>query len=418
MGNGDGGRTVLGVKQSAGMSSARRLYGSLFGAMILVVILGLPLAAQEADVYISPRGSPEHGIIIELGQSQAFEKECTDEQPHNLHWSGETLAIPNWNGDTFTPAAAGEYRPKAICNPEGGHDLHSDSVCLTAVKLLNVTVESNATQTNVTGAKNWAAVKATGEYVILKANVYPAVPEEHMAGLITWSNGDPVEGQPLHRKVSKSTAAKTTVTATCGGVQDYVDVWIIWSTVEFRTGKDKEKTPWISPSNIGNDRSFASGHGGNTLGALCDEVDLVEVHIVDKMEGLVQLQPTGVHQVVTGGWDIKRWVTYRLGQNGTLGDTVSRSDDMTNDDEDLTPDSNDQIFVIDEPRIFGSINHTFERYESFTEYVHWNTQLASPVVPWHIVCWLDEDDHPNDTDRNEIDGGTLSMPAAAHYEPR
>src|SRR4051812_8443771 len=68
-----------------------------------------------------------------------------------------------------------------------------------AVTLVTLTV-TDATQKNVTGAKNWVAVKKSKAYVIIEATTGPNnSPEEWKT--ITWAGGEPVKGHANRRQV-------------------------------------------------------------------------------------------------------------------------------------------------------------------------------------------------------------------------
>jgi hypothetical protein len=281
-----------------------------------------------------------------------------------------------------------------------------------------VTVDANATQTNVTGAKNWAAVKESDEYVIVKAILNPSNYQYQIPdGMITWSGGESISGKPSKRKVSKATSAKTRVTATCSS-SDYVDIWILWASCTIRTSASK------SP---GNNVSFPASYGGDTLGALTDEDNGITIgEVVGKMEGVFTLSPSGVYAVVEDGWDIRRWIQYRDFSNGTSSGSDDRLDDDEDSDEDLDPDSDDKIYVTDWPTCgkYFTVNHTKETYNNFTEWLEWNGTLCSDEYEWYYRARIDDDlDAANkprndDTELNEVSTGSITIPSTAHYSTR
>jgi len=81
-------------------------------------------------------------------------------------------------------------------------------------KLVRLTVIQNATQTHVTGAKNWATVKKSTDDVIVEATTTPNNNEEEWKQ-INWSgdSGTAVPGKPNQRKLSRSTSKKYHVEA-------------------------------------------------------------------------------------------------------------------------------------------------------------------------------------------------------------
>src|SRR5439155_11349690 len=81
----------------------------------------------------------------------------------------------------------------------------------TAVEVVSLTVASGATQTNVTGANNWAAVKASGKKALIKATLKPDT--DVAAKAVKWTGGAAVTDQPRQRTVDLGTSAKTNVKA-------------------------------------------------------------------------------------------------------------------------------------------------------------------------------------------------------------
>ncbi|MGH7942340.1 MAG: hypothetical protein ACREFR_14835, partial [Limisphaerales bacterium] len=104
------------------------------------------------------------------------------------------------------------------------------------VQLQSLTVVSNsATQIDAT---NWACVKTpTNDDVIVQAtfNIANDALLTNAASMIQWSGGTAVPGNPFQRLVSKTNSAETTVTASIGGTNLSLNVWVIWSTVTILT---------------------------------------------------------------------------------------------------------------------------------------------------------------------------------------
>ncbi len=265
------------------------------------------------------------------------------------------------------------------------------------------------------GADNWAAVKGAGD-VIVEVTLTPNT--DDAAKAITWAGGNEVVGKPRQRKVSKGTSAHTEVTVTCGSTSETVHLWILWSSVQIRTTNSKS---------TGNNTNFNAGTGGDKLGVLTDEDENITIaEVVGKMEGVFTLTPTGVFQVIKSGWDIKRWIIFRDYSNGSLSNSGNRSDDSHNADEDLIPDNDNNIYVIDEPtlRIGFNVNHTKETYNNFTEWLEWNNNKASDDNIWYFQSRVDDDldiaNKPNndDTELKEIGLGNIVIPNSAHYSTR
>src|SRR5829696_3732421 len=111
-----------------------------------------------------------------------------------------------------------------------------DEKCEPTCKLVSLTVIRNATQTNVTGAKNWACVKKSTDDVIVEATTTPNT--EECWKKINWSgdSGTDVPGHPNQRKLSRTAAKHYHVEAELGGVKDHVDVWVLWADLVVTIG--------------------------------------------------------------------------------------------------------------------------------------------------------------------------------------
>lgn len=298
----------------------------------------------------------------------------------------------------------------------------AETACVAVVKVESVSVIAGATQTNVTGAKNWAAVKGAGD-VIIQATLAPNT--DAAAAAVTWTGGTAVPGQPRQRKVSKTTSAHTTVTATAGSSSDHVDVWILFATLQVRS------TNGTTTSAL-NNKAFPPGYGGNVLGELTDEDNGITVgEGLGKVEIAATLSPAGAGAVVQAGWDIKRWIVFKDFSNGALSSSSAGQDDTSLPQyKDLVPDPDDKIYDIDGPTVgnnFG-VNHTKETYNNFTQWVTWNGDKASGDVTWHFQARVDDDLDPahrnpdgsgnDDTVLIDVDSGTITIPGAAHFAPR
>ena len=328
-------------------------------------------------------------------------------------------------GISTTPAGPTEDVDIALLYRVDSLDVDQDAIDYKVVdpEVDYVTVIENATQMN--GSKNWAAVKKSGEYVIVKAVLDPDIPESEVPeGLITWTGGDPVTGHPLQRKVSKNTSAKTSVTATIDSSSDYVDIWILWSTCEFRMDHDDD----ISE---GNSRLFPTGYGGLGLGEYSDEDEVYFITVAEtmgKIEAVFTLSPTGVYNVVSDGWDIKRWKTIIHYENGSSDDGVVSDDDTSAGIyKDLVPDDDDKIYDLDAPQCGSGFNidHTKEVYDNFRQWCTWNGTKCSDDYYWYYRAQVDDDlDAENkpdndDTELNDLGTGQISsFPPSNTYEPR
>ena len=93
---------------------------------------------------------------------------------------------------------------------------------------------------------------------------------------------------------------------------------------------------------------------------------------------------------------------------------------------DLEPESDDQIYDIDDPTgIFSSqFVHTMEVYDSFVEFATFDGAKASDDLFWHYQVQVDDDldaEHKplnKDTVLNDVGSGTIVLPASCHFQPR
>jgi hypothetical protein len=364
---------------------------------------------------ILPYGLPYNSGCLEIydeSWSVIMYEELISGYSGYIDWDG----LGNCAGYYGEPLPAGTYYVCVEVEVGNGALCGPDNCTFTVVYVDSVTVESGATQTNVTGAKNWAAVKATSGDVIVKAVLNPTIPNEHVPDVLSWSGGSAVSGDPLRRTVSKTASAETPVTATCGLSSDYVDIWTIWATGEIRTSGSKSS---------GNNKTWTAAKGGDTLGPLNDEDDGITAgEATGKMEGVFTLYPTGVYDIVSNGWDIKRWIDFHDYENGSTEEADSRSDDNVDTDEDLVPDNDDKIYVIDGPTIPFGLNHTFETYNTFSEWVEWNGTKCSGNYYWHYRARVDDDldasnkPHNDDTELNDVGTGQITPQSSAYYSPR
>jgi len=302
----------------------------------------------------------------------------------------------------------GNYVVKAKCsNNDTG-----DTITVTAIAVDHVTVDANATQTNVTGAKNWAAVKKSGEYVIVKAVLNPSISESCVPGCFCWSGGSPVEGHVLKRKVSKATSAKTSVTAYAGTSSDYVDIWILWSSVEIK----------MSGTTPANAVQFGGAYDGTEiLGARSYDNG---TKAVGKVVPVATITPSGIHDVIKSGWGFKRdrWShDFKDGVKSTdYWDTNWTGDTSDAFFQNLTPDPNEQIFDRDAPSIgIASITDSYETYNNYRQWVEWNEQVASDQYTyWHWRARRKLDQTPQVT-LKEVGSGTIDLPDEdeAFYDP-
>lgn len=291
--------------------------------------------------------------------------------------------------------------------------------------LTGVTVIDGASQEDVIGEDNWAAVKDSGEFVIVEASLDRAVSDEQAAQIVEWNGGEPVNGEPLQRKVCKDEADKTTVKATVGENSDQVNIWVIWSEITIRmAGETSEDSTAKHPE---------PGFGGQVLGPLTDEDHLLGLtEAIGKIEFVATILPAGVHEVIQTGFNLHQWVTGKWFDNGALTQNIDQEDNPAANRKDLTPNNDDKIFYVDGPTagLGFDVNHTTEKYNSFSGWVTWNDEVISDSNQgkWHYFARIDDDldaahrqadgSGNDDTELNDLGLGNPALPANAHYNPR
>ncbi len=299
-------------------------------------------------------------------------------------------------------------------------------------KLVSLTVISNATQTNVTGAKNWATVKKSSDDVVVEATTNPNTDACWQA--INWSGdtGNPGD-QPNRRKLSRAASKKFHVQAELGGVSDFVDVWVIWADLEIKIGSG-------DTIDTGNDASgLAAGHkwpsmlgGGNSLGPISSEsTGLTYAHTVGKMQAKATLSPAGIEDVVARtAWLMRRKRTDKTFDNGIVTDDSTNKDDTSDAPWlDLDPKSGSstrEIYDLDAPGCSATlsgttVNHTAECYDNFRQWaaVTLDSELAcSDEKQWSYQARVDVDKASNKVELNSLSLVHIPIPASSNYTTR
>jgi len=289
--------------------------------------------------------------------------------------------------------------PTRLCQPGGG------------ATLVSLTVIRNATQNNVTGAKNWATVKnATGD-VIVEATTNPNTPETWQH--VQWSGdaGVAVPGHANQRQLSRSVSAHHHVVAELCGASDHVDIWVLWAGVANHTsGTTPANAVQFGSRYDGTENLGArSYNGGNSA--------------VGKVVPVATITPAGVHAVVQSGWSFERQKWRHDFKDGARD--TSRWDSSWQPDtsypsfQNLVPDANDKIYDRDAPNIagFSGVLDSYERYDNFREWVEWNGTRCSDYGGWYWRARWKRDQTPQVT-LKELNSGSISpLPSATgnHY---
>jgi hypothetical protein len=304
--------------------------------------------------------------------------------------------------------------------------------CEPTCRLVSLTVIRNATQTNVTGAKNWACVRRATDDVIVQATTTPD--NEACWRRINWSGdtGSDVPGHPNQRRLSRAAARHYHVEAELGGVRDHVDVWVLWADLVVTIGT-------TDTIDTGNDASgLAAGHnwpamlgGGNRLGPMTSEgTALTYAYTVGKMQARATLTPPGIEDVVRRSWHMKRRVDVKAWDNGVSSFSQMGRPDVSApafvDEDPKSGTSTREIYDVDAPGCSigmpgTSINHTAEVYDNFTQFVTVTLDAevqCSDDRLWSYTAWVDVDRASGKVEKNELRLSHIALPASSHYPTR
>jgi hypothetical protein len=297
---------------------------------------------------------------------------------------------------------------------------------------ISLKVIRNATQSNVIGAKNWAAVKKATDEVIVEATTSPN--SEDCWKLINWSGdaGSPGD-KPNQRKLSRATSKKFHIAAEVCGHKDELDVWIIWADLDIKIGTG-------DTIDAGNDApGLAPGHkwpselgGGNNLGPISKEgTSLTYAYTIGKIQAKATLSPAGVEDVVARtAWLMRRKRTNKAFDNGVISDdSTDKNDTSSADWVDLDPKSGSstrEIYDLDAPgcsaKLVGTaINHTSEYYINFKQWVAVTLDseaVCSDEKLWSYQARIDADKAASKVEINELRLSHITIPAGAHYPTR
>ncbi len=284
----------------------------------------------------------------------------------------------------------------------------------TSVELISLTVVTGATQTNVTGADNWAAVKTkAGDIVIAQAKTKPNNPDGWAQ--IQWTNGAKCVTDN-QRSVDKGTSAKTTVTAQIGRNQFSVNIWVLWATIQILTANPKPaNAPNFGTADDGTENLGAVTWQNGNLGA-------------GKICAVGKITPAGVHNVVTSGWNFRRDKWRHDFKDGAKDndryDSTWQGDDPPQGSSDpfkkCTPDNDEKIYDLDGPSIGPAGTDSYERYDNFREYIQWNGDMCSDYTGWYYKArWKKNNTGTNQVTLNDVSAGALDLSdyTMAFYPP-
>ncbi len=292
-------------------------------------------------------------------------------------------------------------------------------------QLKKLSVVQNATQKNVTGSKNWAAVKKDRAYVIVEATTGPKNNLEEWKQ-IKWSGdaGEPVPGKPNRRKLPRAVSQKLHVEANLGKIKDYVDIWILWATIEIKTkGNRPTGAAPFDPNTRDNSNKLGPVTFKSMISSVIDEkagVFVDNMGASGKVAPVATLTPAGVHKVVKAGWAFERQVWSRNWSDGrrhSSSNTTWTRDTSKANYLRLTPDSHNMIYDLDAPDIRWG-QKSYETYNNFRQWIEWNKEKCSDNAPWYWQArWRLHKDISKQITLNDLGKRNIALPKKPHYSP-
>lgn len=297
--------------------------------------------------------------------------------------------------------------------------------------------------------RSWVAVKSAEGDVIIEATTQPN--DEPTWKRIAWSgDGLPVKGKRNQRKVPKNKAQMFSVIASLGGASFQVSVWILWCDLVIQIKPNQTIAKGNNAGFLDPNHTWPSHlGGGNQLGpwSATDEAmtdarysDVGYKFAFGKMQAKATLQPPGVEDVLrdpifgySGLFEIKRMMTSRLYENGSLEDREDDADD-TSDKEfvDLDPGSGSsqrEMYDLDAPACPGVTYETIdvrrrtsEAYYNFTQYVTVilddDKEKCSDDKKWSYAGQIDFDKQKKKVEKNTLSLGHIALPETSKYDER
>lgn len=291
-------------------------------------------------------------------------------------------------------------------------------------KLVRIAVVQNATQKNVTGPKDWAAVRKEGAFAIVEATTAPGNNADEWK-IVQWSgDGEPVQGFPNRRKVSLGASKKLHVEAKLGGVSDSADIWVLWAEVKIATSgpRPANAAPFDSGTRDGTQNLGPVTYKSLTASVIDEEAGIFvdNMGASGKICAVATLSPKGVNKVVKAGWMVDRQVWSHNWLDASPAPNSNQS--WTKDTSKpaylkLTPDSEDKIYDTDAPDLrWGQF--TSESYNRFRQWVTWNDEKCSGDAYWHWQArWRVDKDQAKQITLNDLGANDMTLPSKPFFKP-
>ncbi|MGH7976328.1 MAG: hypothetical protein ACREC8_06665, partial [Limisphaerales bacterium] len=159
------------------------------------------------------------------------------------------------------------------------------------------------------------------------------------------------------------------------------------------------------------------------FGSLEDATEILGVQyfndsnsVAGKICAVATITPTGIHSVITNGWDFFQKKGTETFVDGAIYPAWSfppwTDDGPTNEFKTQIPDSNEKLYTIDGPSMsagnFGATN-SVEMYKNFYDYITWNSQICCDTNDfWHFQGkWTNQIPQFNSLD---VGTGTITLP--------
>lgn len=339
-----------------------------------------------------------------------------------------------------------------------GNDYYDYSIAATPVldqaSIILSVVSGGATI--ISTNNDWAMVLGTTDHVVIQASC-PGSPDA--INSIKWNIGDATHSNNFfwtqywptqdYLPISTNSPQEYTVTATVpskfGVKPGSLNLWVIWADLTINVGGILDSNDhafllvsnnlvsynWPTPTNFhvpmsGDNNGLG---GGVELGPTDCTInsDLNYAYTIGKMEAKAVLYPTGIGNILTNEWKLKRTVISIAWDNAgapSLSNGPPGSDDTSDTRcQSLNPISG-AIFDLDAPgcsvTLPGTlIDHTAEYYGNFYEYVTVNLngpQVCSDTKTWNYRAQVDLTGIPI-VQLNSLTTGTNDLPTKSIYYP-
>ena len=368
------------ITSTTGINTTVECGNSLTETIVPVSVSDMQYSLDGGITYSDVTGT----IYIPTGKTINF-KALSSETGGN--WPNGIL--PNWKLPDNTHSKTDKLQYTFNIDSQSDTDYKTVSVTLgNATPLAANIVTFSITGLSVANASqidnsDWGTIKQdTGNvdiYVTLTQNIQN-IPD----GVITWTGGNALQGEPLHRTVSKSVSTTTQITASAGNVTKSIMIWVIWGSVTINTTS--------IPAG-----AIAFPRHGTLLATQTGPLDWTdedgEVHTTLRYvaEGLIT--PSGINRIIGGEWNFTRMIMphdWNLYVEVLPYDFINtwRTDSASYVNS--IPGSNDTIYDTDSPECGPGLSNieAFEVNENFYEYITWNGVLSSDQAYFNYKAFV------------------------------